>query len=69
MAIANVYTDNGKSIYKLTRAGRLNSGWEFVCPVKGSMDNPQLTWLIKRGFAYMTCAKAQNRYGDLPEEE
>ena len=69
MKKVKVYTDNGKSIYKFLRVGKRESGWEFVCLVKGSMDNPQLTLLIKQGYSYMTNAKAQNSYGDLPEEK
>lgn len=69
MAIVNVYTDNGKSIFNLTMVGKRTDGWEFVSSVKGCAYCDVLTKLNKQGYRYMTCAKARNRYGDLPEEE
>lgn len=66
--MTKIYTDNGKTIFKLFRTGRDESPWEEVCPVKGSVTSEKLTMLIKSGYAYMTRYAAQNKYGDLPEE-
>ncbi len=68
--MTRIYTDNGKALFKLTRNGRRDKApWEFVCLIKSSDLGQIMRNLEKNNYKNMGRFEAQNKYGDLPEEE